>query len=218
MIPEKLNKLQFIGLTKKNAEGRQLAKFQCDCGNIHETQLRYYLSSKTKSCGCQKYLGILDYKPNMSATYSSKRTFSKAFSQLKANAKKRNIAFRLAEQECRDLLKQPCFYCKQVFENPISLDRIDNSKPYTLLNVKPCCQICNRMKLNLSIDEFLTHVAKITVAHNKLGEFSGSPEVGNTEPSLSRNTLEGATTRNRDLTDYAEVSNIPKSAELLAIG
>lgn len=217
MIPEKLNKLQFIQLTSKNKEGRQLAEFKCDCGNIHETQLRYYLKGKTKSCGCEKYLGILGYKPNMSATYSSKRTFSKAYSQLKSNAQKRNIAFRLTENDCRYLLAQPCFYCGQQFDVPISLDRIDNTKPYTILNVKSCCQVCNRMKLNLSIDEFLNHVAKITVAHNKLGEFSGSPEVGNTEPSLSRNTYEGATTRNRDLTDYAEVSNIPKSAEPLVI-
>lgn len=217
MIPKKLNKLQFIELTSKNLDGRQLAKFQCNCGNIHETQLRYYLNGKTKSCGCEKYLGILNYKPSMSATYSSNRTFTKAYSQLKSNAKKRNIAFRITEDECKALLYQPCFYCNQEFDTPISLDRIDNSKPYSILNVKPCCQVCNRMKLNLSIDEFLNHVAKITVAHNKLGEFSGSPEVGNTEPSLNRNILEGATTRNRDLPGNAEVSNVSKSAEPLVI-
>jgi len=209
-IPEKKNLLAFVELTAKNSDKRQLARFKCDCGNIHETQLRYYLSGKTKSCGCQKYSGIKAYQKVMTSDYSNKRTFSKAYSQLKSNAKKRNIAFRISREECESLLNQSCHYCNTQYDQPISLDRIDNSKPYTTTNVVPCCKVCNRMKLNLSFSEFISHIEKIAVAHVKRSEFRGGPEEGNSEPSFSSNGVEGAKTSSQVLVN--EDSNATTSA------
>lgn len=208
-IPEKKNMLTFIKLTLKNSDSRQLAEFKCDCGKTHETQLRYYLSGKTKSCGCQKYSGIKAHQKIMTSDYSNKRTFSKAYTQLLSNAKKRNIAFRIPKEVCETLLSKECFYCKKQYEQPISLDRVDNSKPYTKDNVVPCCKVCNRMKLNLTFSEFISHVEKIAVAHVKWSEFREGPGEDNSEPSLSSNTLEGAKTSNRVL---SKDSNVATSA------
>lgn len=212
MIPPKMNSLTFVRLTDKNNDGRQMAEFLCDCGKTHETQLRYYLKAKSKSCGCKKLIGILNHKPTFSITYSPARNISKAISQLKANAKTRNIAFRLSYDECAKLILQPCYLCKLQYNVPISLDRIDNSKPYTSDNVLPCCKACNIMKHNMSLSDFLNHTLRITVAHYKYGEFRGSPEMGNPDPSFDSNILEGATNRDRFLLSLDRESNISKSA------
>ena len=199
MIPEKLNNLTFIKVTNRNNDGRLLAEFKCSCGNITETQLRYYKSSKTKSCGCLKYSGLKTYKKEISNIYSTKRTFSKAYRQLKSNARKRNLLFKISEEDCKILLAKPCYLCGTQYDVPISLDRIDNKKGYILGNVKPCCKICNKMKLNMSLNFFRSHITKLqTVAHNKCDELLKSPEKDNQQPSLGRNVLEGSTTRNRE--------------------
>ena len=41
------------------------------------------------------------------------------------------------------------------------IDRIDSTQGYELINSVPCCTICNRMKLDHSKMDFLTHIQKI---------------------------------------------------------
>jgi hypothetical protein len=50
-----------------------------------------------------------------------------------------------------ELIKSPCFYCAKSLEHEagFSLDRIDNTKGYSLENVVPCCGDCNRIRNNI---------------------------------------------------------------------
>lgn len=70
------------------------------------------------------------------------------------------------------LIASNCHYCgtpptnvtkirgpSQVRYNGI--DRIDNSKPYSIENLAPRCKLCNSMKSRLSLNEFILHVRKI---------------------------------------------------------
>jgi hypothetical protein len=41
------------------------------------------------------------------------------------------------------------------------VDRVDNTKGYTLANSVPCCKVCNRMKMAMTKDDFLTHIRKV---------------------------------------------------------
>ncbi len=41
------------------------------------------------------------------------------------------------------------------------LDRVDNEKGYTENNSVACCNICNKMKTILTIEEFFAHIARI---------------------------------------------------------
>lgn len=41
------------------------------------------------------------------------------------------------------------------------IDRVDNLKGYYRGNCVPCCEMCNRMKLDYSGEEFLSHILKI---------------------------------------------------------
>lgn len=47
------------------------------------------------------------------------------------------------------------------------IDRVDNTKGYTLDNCVTCCINCNRAKMDRSLEEFLAHVTRIAT-HLKL--------------------------------------------------
>jgi 5-methylcytosine-specific restriction endonuclease McrA len=46
------------------------------------------------------------------------------------------------------------------------IDRIDSNKGYTMDNCVSCCWTCNRMKGNMTQQNFLEHISKINVFSN----------------------------------------------------
>lgn len=76
------------------------------------------------------------------------------------SAKSRNYEFSISSDHFDFFCKEPCFYCGKK-SNKMGLDRYDNSKGYIIGNVVPCCEICNRMKLNYSFDNFISHIKNI---------------------------------------------------------
>lgn len=85
----------------------------------------------------------------------------------KKNAKKRNIEFYLSKKEFYDTTSKPCNYCGGYSKADLNgnlyngIDRIDSDKDYTIDNIVPCCDVCNKMKLDYSIDFFLNHINKV---------------------------------------------------------
>lgn len=81
----------------------------------------------------------------------------------KQQAIKREKEWTLSLKEYTTLVNQGCHYCGQLLvgkEMGHSLDRIDNSKGYTLDNVLPCCGECNRLRgrrLTVEETELLIH-------------------------------------------------------------
>lgn len=78
------------------------------------------------------------------------------------------------------MLFQPCHYCGRVPEIPLkqklrnrsihvgfrnSVDRIDNSIGYTKENCVACCALCNRMKSDLTPEEFIAHTRAVADYH-----------------------------------------------------
>ena len=43
----------------------------------------------------------------------------------------------------------------------VGIDRVDSNKFYDIDNCVPCCEECNKMKLNMTTDKFLGHIEKI---------------------------------------------------------
>ena len=67
-------------------------------------------------------------------------------------------------------VKMDCHYCGKPPSKPHrkcetflynGLDRVDNNIGYTESNVVPCCYICNKMKGELPVEDFLEHLNKI---------------------------------------------------------
>jgi hypothetical protein len=102
-------------------------------------------------------------------------------------ARRRNRSFELTFNEFDTISSKACFFCgeepkprivsvtvyagkktqtgwakeKMVTEPRNGIDRLDNTKGYTLENCVPCCSVCNKLKSVLTLDEFLTAITKI---------------------------------------------------------
>lgn len=85
---------------------------------------------------------------------------------------RRNIAWLLPPNLFLTIIRSPCRYCGRISGNRIKngsgfslryngIDRIDNSHPYNAENSVPCCKICNSMKSQLHVEEFLNHIRLI---------------------------------------------------------
>jgi len=58
----------------------------------------------------------------------------------------------------------PCYYCGDNIET-IGLDRLNNTKGYSLDNIVSCCTPCNMMKNNNTEDDFIARCKKIAKLH-----------------------------------------------------
>lgn len=85
--------------------------------------------------------------------------------EYKHGAISRGYEFLLTKEQFAEFWKKPCNYCGSEIDT-IGLDRIDNKRGYTMDNIKSCCSTCNRMKLDLEEEFFLTHIKKIINFNN----------------------------------------------------
>lgn len=74
-------------------------------------------------------------------------------------AKRRGLAVEMTFDDFLDMYFDECFYCGT--KESKGVDRICSSSGYIEGNCVPCCSLCNRMKLNYSIDEFLDHIVYV---------------------------------------------------------
>ena len=88
------------------------------------------------------------------------KTKNGRMSSYKRGAALRNLEWRLTEEEFVSYWQLPCSYCGSPIKT-IGLDRIDSTKGYFVGNVIPCCTTCNKMKMDLAREDFLSHVKKI---------------------------------------------------------
>lgn len=108
------------------------------------------------------------------------------------NAERRGYKWELTKENFLDLVGQDCAYCgakpkhKEYLANvghgpggtnirqkvrslePVNgIDRKDNDVGYVLINCVPCCTTCNFLKKMLSAEQFIEHVLKIALYHDK---------------------------------------------------
>lgn len=87
--------------------------------------------------------------------YKKNREYPKSkYNVYKKNANNRNIDFSITFEEFMKYWKIDCFYCALPIET-IGIDRIDNTKGYTVENIRACCAICNRMKMAQTEKDFI---------------------------------------------------------------
>lgn len=144
-------------------KGSVLFKFLCDCGNISVHEASRVKRGEIISCGCSRRVDD-----------EQKALTRVLFSDYKAGAKNRSLTFNLTIEEFTTLINKNCFYCgvepREQFRKfkgrANGVDRIDSSIGYNLLNVRPCCKICNLAKKDLSDSEFLEWIDRL-VKHNE---------------------------------------------------
>jgi len=108
-------------------------------------------------------------------------------SNYRCGAARRNLPFELTPEQIAEIVIRPCFYCGSMPEKSKwavfiergravyrrfsvvpdhhGIDRVENSKGYTLDNVVSCCSICNVAKRTMSKDAFLEWAKRL--AHHQ---------------------------------------------------
>lgn len=158
---------------------------ECECGKqVLMVSTRLRRKEPSLSCGCKNFTG--EHKNSKhSATEAS---FLGLFNRNKQSARKRGIDWDLSLAEFISIVTQPCVWCKEPPFTPYNsslanngytqlkhltprlvggkilvngIDRIDNSKGYTLENVQPSCKYCNFARNDRTQNEFLTWLTKL---------------------------------------------------------
>ena len=136
--------------------------FNCECTVCHRN-LQVRVDGLIESrVGCDKCMGIWR-KQNFKEKYKDllPKDIRNKWIHFKCNAKRKNrtIKFELTKEQVQTLCENSCIYCGK--KRCLGIDRRNNNKDYTIDNCVPCCGICNRMKMDLNINEFYSQISKI---------------------------------------------------------
>jgi hypothetical protein len=136
---------------------------KCDCGNETYAYGGHLRSNKRKSCGC------------ISGSRIEETGIKLIMGSYKKKAFERNFEFKLSLDEFKKLIKSNCFYCgkepSQIWRRPKKrdeiqiiwngIDRVDSLLGYVIDNCVSACKHCNRVKSNMSLQEFKDHIKRI---------------------------------------------------------
>jgi hypothetical protein len=108
----------------------------------------------------------------------SRNNLNRRWSSIVLSAEKRGLSLDITVEEFETLAVQPCFYCGE--RDPdfpfFGMDRLDNSKGYTMDNVVTCCEPCNTMKTCLDPITLLDRVEDVLFAQDHKQESTAHPE------------------------------------------
>ena len=118
--------------------------------------------TKTRSSFSKTRRGPIS-RMNMNAKQKYERTLKRRYARSKSRARKSGKAFSLTFKQFESLLApDECAYCGGELEKSgISLDRINSHYGYTKKNVVACCAKCNKMKSDLTMEQFFKHIERI---------------------------------------------------------
>lgn len=144
---------------------------KCICNKEKIVPANSLREGTSKSCGCA-------FTSTMKEKRGPKTLEKRIFRSYKTGAISRNYEFTLSQKEVETLIYSNCYYCgdepKDIkyfyskkgvdlthFILTNGIDRLNNSKGYTLDNCVPCCKFCNQMKSDHSLKEFFEKINKI---------------------------------------------------------
>jgi hypothetical protein len=150
---------------------------KCICGKVVEVRAGGLSSGNNISCGCKceenKRSVNIRNKYKKYHKPPGEANFNHIYASYISGARRRNLAFELNKEQFRELTSKNCFYCnlppKQKMKNSANtgeivyngLDRVDNTKGYTIDNVVPCCKKCNHAKDISTLSDFKTWVKSV---------------------------------------------------------
>lgn len=162
----------FAGWKKLGKNNKSMWKCRCDCGKECITRGDQLTARLMKSCGC--YTKEITIQNNKKRVLPPEEASSNIiYFKYLDEAKKRNLKWNLTRDEFNILIKGNCYYCGINPNSIISkkwpeqkyngIDRIINEEGYYLYNCASCCKRCNFMKNNLSKEDFLNHIKRISL-------------------------------------------------------
>lgn len=166
---QRFGRLLVIEKTNERSGSNIKWRCQCDCGNIIITSGHNLRKGLSKSCGCWKD----ELSSERARLKEGNSNLNILFLRYKNNAKEYNREFSLTKEEFISITSSRCHYCncipyrstfaKGTYKEYIcnGIDRIDNTKGYTIENSVPCCWRCNNAKKEDTEEDFLTWIVQV---------------------------------------------------------
>ncbi len=125
--------------------------------------------SKINTCRSCIYLYRSIWKEENKVAYNLHQKADRAkkpyrrYAELVGNSKRRGKELKITCEEYVNMNLDTCYYCDAdiTSESGHRLNRIDNSKGYSVDNVRPCCKICNTIMHNYEIEQLAPRLSKI---------------------------------------------------------
>jgi hypothetical protein len=162
---KKYGKLTAVKYVGQHSTGGPLWLFQCECLNtVVRKRASVEKSINGSSCGCTS---------NIALAGLSRTSFERGYVAHKYRAKRDGHAFELTFEEWFSIVDTPCEYCgapPEVRRLPggsggsyvaSGIDRIDSGVGYVYTNCASCCNWCNKMKLDRTVEEFDAQIERI---------------------------------------------------------
>lgn len=174
-IGKKFGKLTIIKEVGLDKWKKPIVECKCDCGKDFTCLLGNIRFRNVHQCNSCRYMGMKGLGKGQAGLNILKIRY-------KSGAKVRGLEFKLSDSKFKELTSSNCFYCnekpkletrsnskKYVNDGVLEygnyvyngIDRIDSSLGYSEDNCVPCCETCNRAKLEQSKEEFLDWVKKV---------------------------------------------------------
>jgi hypothetical protein len=144
-------------LRRKTKEEDTTKCYKCGKSEGFATGLN---GKQTRYCDeCYSKLRIVECKRSRPVSKQIPETY---YEDYKRDATKKGRSFELTlETFCR-IIAMPCKYCNVLKETEYNgIDRVDNTKNYTEDNCVAACKMCNRLKSDHTVQEFINHCISI---------------------------------------------------------
>lgn len=147
----------------KEAERNERRKDTSNCYKCGKRDIEFAKTKRgTPSRFCTDCYSKMRHVEDMRSRKVSKQTPEAYYEDYKRDAGRKKRIFELTLEEFRTIISKPCAYCGHIEELEYNgVDRIDNSKGYSVDNCTAACKACNRMKSDHTVMEFKNHCAAI---------------------------------------------------------
>ncbi len=173
---KRFTRLTVISRAEGNKYGHTRWLCKCDCGNEVIALAMDLKRGGRPSCGClksEKISALRKLAPGVAG-------LNNMFAQYRKGAEQRGLAFNLTAVEFAELIDKNCHYCgvgpmlKAFGENRMSqrncngnftytgIDRKDSAQGYHIDNCVTCCKTCNFAKNDMTYDEFIAYLDRLT--------------------------------------------------------
>lgn len=143
--------------------------YNCECINCKKTLVigLWNLKKASNHCRCLKNKKTLENQRNC--------MINKTYKSYINSANKRNLSFSLSLEDFKTMIFSPCHYCGLEHSNLYitkkvndtvkiqynGIDRKNSNLGYFQGNCVPCCCYCNRSKLDMDYEQWLSYLDRL---------------------------------------------------------
>jgi len=177
----RLTVTKFSHYVEKTNRRQDFWETKCECGNIKCILGNSLVVGGTNSCGCflkEHYATLAEKARVRNSLPKGEASFNLILANYKDRAKKKKLKFNLTIEEFKEFITANCEYCDATPANVCKkkrsngefiyngIDRLDNTKGYIKSNCITACEVCNKAKRDLTLEEFISWIKRISQSNS----------------------------------------------------